>query len=88
MTIFESGWDLGKPGSVRDWNQRYMPSRLRGETYDNLSHINIGRLLDCERNGTSDCIRGDRDPFHGARDLCLRRRIGDGIRKVRLNEAQ
>jgi len=29
-------------------------SSLRSGTYDNLSHIDISRLLDCERNGASD----------------------------------
>ena len=37
----------------------YEELTLRGGTYNDLAHINIGRLLDRERNSARDRIRRD-----------------------------
>ena len=42
---------------------------LRSGTDNNLAHINIGRLLDRERNGAGDCIRWNRKAVHRGGDL-------------------
>jgi hypothetical protein len=44
-------------------------------TDNNLAHINIGRLLDSERDGAGDRIRRHRELVHGCNDLGLRFRI-------------
>jgi len=61
---------------------------LRSGTDNNLVHINIGRLLDRERNGAGDRIRRDRHLVHCADDLGLHFRICHGVREVRVNEAR
>src|ERR1700682_914337 len=62
-------------------------STLRGWTNDNLTHVNISRLLDRERNGTGDRIRWNRKAVHRRRDLGPYLRIVHRFRKVRLHEA-
>ena len=55
---------------------------LRSGTHNNLVHVNIGRLLDCEHDGASDRIRRHRKLVSRAFELPFHLRTGDTFCKV------
>ena len=71
----------------RSW-RREAELTLRSGADNNLIDINIGRLLDRERNSAGNRIRPDRHLAHCAENLGLHLRIGHGFREVCPNEAR
>jgi len=61
---------------------------LGSRTHNNLIHINVGRLLDCERDSAGDCIRPHRELILRLAELGFHFRIGHGICKVSPDETR
>ena len=57
-------------------------------TDNNLAHVNIGGLLDCEHDGSGDRVGRDRHFVHAIADLGLHFRTGHGFREICPNEAR
>jgi hypothetical protein len=69
-------------------HQKKVPLRLRSGTDDDLVYINFSRLLDGERNRTSDRRRWNRHLFHPLGNLGFHPGICHGVREVRVDKSR
>jgi hypothetical protein len=81
-------FDAKKTGCPVTYRFQEADSDLRSGTDDDLVYINFVRLLDGERNSTSDRRRWNRHLLHPLYNLGFDPRICHGIREVRLDKSR